>query len=148
MNGVFNEKVYEDNKGYLRFRDSHKLVHRWVAFKELYSKNKEKYPFAFDQYLIHHIDSNKRNNRPENLKLLTKYEHETIHGYERFEWDIIRILVVLLIFASISPLYIAILKEYAPSNLLKAIGIIAYLLIIFCVVKFVCRDKKNVKRVY
>ena len=36
------------------------------------------------------------NNNPENLELLTKYQHETIHNKERFEWDIIRSLAVFI----------------------------------------------------
>ena len=31
-------------------------------------------------YVVHHIDGNKRNNKISNLQILTKKEHEKIHG--------------------------------------------------------------------
>ena len=35
------EDLYKDYKGYYRFKDSDKLVHRWVAYKHIYLKVEE-----------------------------------------------------------------------------------------------------------
>ena len=40
----FNEKTYKDEQGYLRWKDSKKRVSRTIAYKEIYLKNKKKYP--------------------------------------------------------------------------------------------------------
>lgn len=70
-------KTYLDDNGYLRFADSNKLVHRWMAYKKLYSRRKFKHPFKY--YIIHHKDRNKRNNSSRNLQILTKRRHDKIH---------------------------------------------------------------------
>ena len=66
-----------DARGYLR--DGYgRLVHRRVAYKHLY--NRWKYPERFKSYDIHHKDGNKQNNSPDNLKILTREEHNQKHG--------------------------------------------------------------------
>ena len=70
--------TYTDEYGYRRFRDSDKLVHRWVAYKYLYDPDHYSYPFSY--YQIHHIDSNKMNNHMDNLEILTPDEHMLVHG--------------------------------------------------------------------
>ncbi len=67
----------EDERGYLR--DGYgRLIHRNIAYKNLY-----KYPFIHDRrfrdYVVHHIDGNKKNNNIDNLQILTKEEHNGIH---------------------------------------------------------------------
>lgn len=72
--------IKTDNKGYKRGELSHSdLIHRQVAYKEIYLKNREDYPLPFEKYIVHHIDGNKQNNDVSNLKILTKEEHEAIH---------------------------------------------------------------------
>ena len=51
-------KVYVDDKGYFRFKDSGKLVHRWVDEKKLGRKLRA-------GEVVHHINRNKRDNSPE-----------------------------------------------------------------------------------
>lgn len=69
-----NPKTYYDNNGYLRFKDSKRLVHRYVYEKKLGKKIPEKMQ-------IHHLDNNKKNNQPENLIMLTKEDHYRIQEY-------------------------------------------------------------------
>ena len=64
-----------DENGYLRFCDSGRLVHRWVMEREL-GRRLEKWEH------VHHIDGDRRNNRPENLVLMTRDEHYRIHEYQ------------------------------------------------------------------
>ena len=37
------EDIYKDYKGYYRFKNTDKLVHRWVAYKYIYLKDKKVY---------------------------------------------------------------------------------------------------------
>ena len=70
---------YLDDKGYLRYEENDKLVHRAVAYEEIYLKNPEEYPLGFACYVVHHIDMNKLNNDTSNLQILTPEEHSWIH---------------------------------------------------------------------
>lgn len=63
---------YQDKRGYLRFRDSNKLVHRYVAEKKLGR--------ALENWeVVHHVDGNKLNNRHANLEVCSREEHDAIH---------------------------------------------------------------------
>lgn len=70
-------EMHIDGRGYER-DGYNKLVHRKVAWNNLYDHNK--HPKRFGEYDIHHIDRNKLNNHPSNLKILTRNEHKTEHG--------------------------------------------------------------------
>ncbi len=74
--------TYVDESGYLRYRDTDGLVHRSIAYRYIYSANREKYPLRFRDYQVHHKDNEKQNNRWDNLQIVTKTEHEDIQGYE------------------------------------------------------------------
>jgi len=63
----------------MRFKDSNKLIHRWVAYTKIYKLNKHDYKKPFREYQIHHKDGNKRNNDVSNLELLDAYDHKTKH---------------------------------------------------------------------
>lgn len=68
-----SSRYYLDENGYLRFRDSGKLVHRWVAEKKLGRKLKAK-------EVVHHINGVKTDNSPENLQVFPNQEmHEQAH---------------------------------------------------------------------
>jgi hypothetical protein len=61
-----------DKNGYLRFKDSGKLLHRYWAEKKLGRKLES-------WEVVHHIDGNKRNNNPSNLQVCGWDDHDAIH---------------------------------------------------------------------
>ncbi|MFC1972385.1 HNH endonuclease signature motif containing protein [Chloroflexota bacterium] len=65
-------RIYTDKNGYLRYSDSNYLVHRRVKEKELGRRLQK-------GEIIHHINGNKLDNRPENLELLSATEHYKKH---------------------------------------------------------------------
>ena len=73
------KKTYKDNNGYLRFNDTNKLVHRWVAEKNIGRKLKP-------NEIVHHIDGNKLNNSSENLQIFSSQdEHQKLHNKQNIE---------------------------------------------------------------
>jgi len=71
-------KTYLDKYGYLRFIDTDKLVHRWVAYNQIYKKGFFWTPFG--HMVVHHKDRNKLNNNVWNLEILPKGKHREEHG--------------------------------------------------------------------
>ena len=70
-----------DEHGYERGKLEHSdLIHRQVAYKEIYLKGRTLYPKPFSEYQVHHRDGNKRNNSVGNLQIVTNEEHERIHA--------------------------------------------------------------------
>jgi len=70
-----------DDNGYEREVIEHSnLTHRRKAYKYIYLKNRDQYPLPFSKYVVHHIDGNKKNNKIDNLQILTQEEHEELHG--------------------------------------------------------------------
>ncbi len=65
-------KIYIDKKGYKRFKDSGKLVHRHVMERKLGLRLRK-------DVIVHHINGIKTDNRFENLQLMTKKEHFKHH---------------------------------------------------------------------
>jgi len=69
-------KTYIDEHGYLRFTDSNKAIHRYVAEKKLGRRLRL-------GEVVHHRDRNKLNNDPGNLKVCSsQLEHEIIHKFD------------------------------------------------------------------
>ena len=67
-------KTYIDKRGYLRFKDTDKLVHRWVVEKNL---GHSLPPGA----VVHHINQRKRDNRLSNLRVYSSQkEHQRVHS--------------------------------------------------------------------
>ncbi len=75
-----SKEKYTDENGYLRFKDSGKLVHRFIAYTNIYKKNKTNYPGGFSKYQVHHKNLEKKDNRISNLQILTPEEHMVVHG--------------------------------------------------------------------
>lgn len=75
---------YIDTKGYARFSDSHKFVHRWMAEKKLGRKLK---PCE----VVHHINRDKLDNHPDNLYVCrNQWHHDLIHliDAQKFGWEV------------------------------------------------------------
>jgi hypothetical protein len=69
----YHNKTYIDQKGYRRFRDSDKLVHRYVIEKEI---GRKLYPGE----VVHHKNRNKLDNSPSNLQVFANQdEHDREH---------------------------------------------------------------------
>lgn len=69
-----------DKHGYPRKKIKHSdLMHRQIAYREIYLKNRDKYPLPFSKYQVHHKDGNKKNYKVSNLQIVTREEHERIH---------------------------------------------------------------------
>lgn len=72
-------KWYKDSKGYPRFSDSDKLVHRWVAEKKVGGRIGE-------GRVVHHKDENKSNYSRSNLQVMDKDDHSSHHAKKRGWW--------------------------------------------------------------
>jgi hypothetical protein len=72
-------KTYVDENGYLRFKGTDRLVHRDVAYRQIYLPKKRRYKLPFSKYQVHHRDGNKLNNDVSNLQILTKKRHKIKH---------------------------------------------------------------------
>lgn len=66
-------KVYTDRNGYKRFMDSGKLVHRYVAEKIVGG-------WIFPGKVVHHIDGDRGNFRPSNLRIMSRRRHSKLHS--------------------------------------------------------------------
>lgn len=82
-NGRWNGGKYISRAGYIlvwnpkhhsRYEPEHRSIMRKIIGREL-----------LDNEDVHHINGIKTDNRPENLQLLTKSEHTSLHMKERFD---------------------------------------------------------------
>jgi hypothetical protein len=72
-------KTYKDKKGYIRWSDSGKLVHRTVA------ENMIGGPIGKGR-VVHHKDGNKSNFRKGNLLVMSRSEHSSLHAKKKKHW--------------------------------------------------------------
>lgn len=73
------QQAYLDKDGYYRFKSNNGLVHREIAYTEIYLPNKKSYRLPFKDYTVHHKNLRKKDNRPRNLEILTETEHKRLH---------------------------------------------------------------------
>jgi len=71
-----NKKLKVDEKGYLRFKDSDKLVSRHNAEKKLGRKLRK-------NEVVHHKNRNKLDNRRSNLRVMNRKHHDNSHRYSK-----------------------------------------------------------------
>ena len=64
--------IYYDEKGYPRWRDTGRLVHRTVAAKKVGGR-------IFRDMVVHHRDGNKKNFKKSNLVIMSKSRHSRLH---------------------------------------------------------------------
>ena len=75
------QNIYKDTKGYPRWKDSRKLVHRTVAANMVGGR-------IFPGLIVHHIDGNKMNFRRSNLWIMSRSNHAKIHfGHKNFSYS-------------------------------------------------------------
>lgn len=68
--------MYTDRKGYKRFSDSKKLVHRWAAEKKVDGK-------IYRGRVVHHKDGDKSNFNPSNLQIMSRSDHSRLHAKKK-----------------------------------------------------------------
>ena len=70
------KRIYNGYEQYRTWWGRWKYTHRYVAEKKLGGK-------IWDNYVVHHRDGNKLNNRPENLQVMKKGKHSRLHYSKR-----------------------------------------------------------------
>ncbi len=68
--------IFKDKKGYKRFSDSKKLVHKWAAEKKVGGK-------IYPGRVVHHRDGDKSNFTPSNLQVMSRSEHSKLHAKKK-----------------------------------------------------------------
>ncbi|MBD3249837.1 hypothetical protein GF336_07355 [Candidatus Woesearchaeota archaeon] len=145
MEVIKKENIFIDSKGYPRFKDSKRLVHRFVAEKYIWKKNKKKFPFPFEEYQVHHIDKDKKNYRSDNLKLLTVREHEIEHNLVRAETLVIKALFVLFCMMGVLNIAGFIMRDYIISQNIRLFIGIFIITLSFLIIYLITRKKKDQK---
>jgi len=69
-------KFFYDKKGYPRWRNTKKLIHRTVAAKKVGGSLK-------GGSVVHHRDGNKKNFRRSNLSIMSRSKHSGLHAKKR-----------------------------------------------------------------
>ena len=90
---IYKSNIYIDKRGYPRFRDNNKLVHR-VVMEKIIGR-----PLRDDE-VVHHINGDKTNFSRRNLQLVNKKDHFKIHVTDKKNiglWErVIKAIGVLL----------------------------------------------------
>ncbi len=74
-------KTYVGKKGYRRFANSGKTVHRYVASKKVGGK-------IGKGRVVHHKDGNKLNNRRKNLQVMNRSSHGKLEAKKKKKWGL------------------------------------------------------------
>ncbi|MFW9886578.1 MAG: HNH endonuclease [Candidatus Thorarchaeota archaeon] len=71
-----SRKTYKDSDGYLRFKDSGKLVHRWVAEKKMGRRLRS-------GEVVHHRNKIRGDNRSDNLLVFSSQARHRAHHMKK-----------------------------------------------------------------
>ena len=101
MKKWLDNSTFIDNHGYLR--DKHnRLIHRQIAFQQIFRPNRNKYSRPFSDYNVHHIDGNKLNNDIKNLEIILPNQHRDLHRIDkihakkaRWVWALLIIILIV-----------------------------------------------------
>ena len=69
-------KTFIGKKGYKRYSNSGKSVHRHVSSRKVGGK-------IWKGRVVHHRDGNKLNNRRNNLQIMSRSQHSRLHAKKR-----------------------------------------------------------------
>ncbi|MBE3137087.1 MAG: HNH endonuclease [Thermoplasmata archaeon] len=69
-------RFFYDKKGYPRWGNTKKLVHRTMAAKKVGGS-------LWGSSVVHHRDRNKKNFRPSNLSVMSQSKHSGLHAKKR-----------------------------------------------------------------
>jgi len=75
-----------DDRGYLRGNPNiPQLISRQVAEQKIFNKHRKYFakPFAVENYIVHHINTEKLDNSVKNLFICTQEEHSRIHSHQK-----------------------------------------------------------------
>ncbi len=76
IRGGDTAKSYKTRKGYRKWKNSGKYVHRTQAEKKLGGK-------IWKGYVVHHKNGNKQDNRMSNLQVMSRSQHSKLHAKKR-----------------------------------------------------------------
>jgi len=109
-------------------------------------KDRKKYPLEFLQYQVHHKDGNKENNRIDNLELVEIREHEIKHNIHRYEYSIIKNLIIIGFLSIIWFLYVCWRTNF-KLNLIDVIFFATTFIIVVMINHYISKKKKGIKYV-
>jgi len=118
------KKTYVDGLGYMRFNDSDLLVSRWVAKKEIYDKDRRKYPLKFGSYVVHHKNGDKLDNSVENLEVVKRREHKERHGIENYKNKFKVVLIVCAILIVVIWSLVFILGYFQEEDRVESVDVV------------------------
>lgn len=79
---LYNYETFNENM--ISIRNGRRYIKNYAIFRLVWKIFNEPVPKG---YVIHHIDRNKQNDRLDNLQLMPKSEHTSIHHKNKIPWN-------------------------------------------------------------